>query len=940
MVDVEKEFHEIRSELARRYGVENELNRVTASAADAWLGIVATGYTYTQVLESLRCLGLANLGEIGRAGIRLLHLRMPVPISADQVVDFARGLTEIIVVEEKNPTLERLVRDCLYDTTERPRVIGKTAPDGSMLLPSYGLLDADAITPALRSRLEGVLGDRLAGPQPQPRELISLTITRTPFFCSGCPHNWGTKVPEGAVVGMGTGCHGMTFLMDEERVGESLGITAMGNEGAQWLDMAPFVDTTHIFQNFGDGTYFHSGQLAIQAAIGAGANVTFKVLYNHTVAMTGGQDPSHRLEPTDLASVLLTQGAKQVTITTENVSRYRGVKLPRDVKVVDRTEIVAVQEQLASVTGVTILIHDQECSNELRRARRRGTVTRPTKRVVINHRICEGCGDCGDVSNCLSVQPVDTPLGPKTRIDQDSCNFDWSCLDGDCPAFMTVEVANEGVAQTHEADLDPNTIDVADPSPTDRVTTTIRMAGIGGTGVVTTAQILGTAAMLSGLEVDAVDQTGLPQKAGPVVSDLTLTRSGNPRRSNLVGTNQADVIIAFDMLVASSDTTIGVGSSATTTVFASSSTTPTGAQISQPGISYPTHGELSGRLEARTSRSFVVDARLLADTLTGNAATANTLLLGVAIQAGEIPVELDAVEEAIRLNGVAVEANIAALEWGRRWFADAPAVESMSRSRDMSLLRVDTPELSEKLRSRLGALSLGGPLDDAVQMLTADLVGYQNEAYAKRFLDLVERTCHLDDDELTEAVARNFHKLMAYKDEYEVARLMLSDDGLASANSLAAGGTGRPRMTWHLHPPLLRALGLKRKLRFSTKLAPLVGLLAKGKRLRGKSLDPFGRSAVRRIERTMIDEYEVAVIAVVEHLDDTPNADAWQGARDLVELPDSVRGYEELKMKRAEAYRHRLAESLEELLGAARVGRSAATTESEAWVVQSAQRRG
>ncbi len=345
-----------------------------------------------------------------------------------------------MVVEEKNPTLELMVRDVLYQSTLRPLVVGKQASDGTRLMPSHGLLDADAIAPALRSRLNDRLADRLAPPPPIERDLIPLTVNRAPFFCSGCPHNWGTKVPEGAVVGMGTGCHGMTLLMDEERVGESIGITAMGNEGAHWIGMAPFVETPHVFQNIGDGTYFHSAQLAVQAAIGAGANVTYKLLYNDTVAMTGGQETSFRVGVVDLARILLLQGVKEVVITADDVGRYRGRSLPDGVMVHDRSEIVAIQQRLAGVAGVTVLIHDQECAAELRRARSRGKAVKPTTRVVINHRICEGCGDCGDVSNCLSVQPVDTPLGRKTQIDQASCNIDLSCLGGDCPAFMTVEV--------------------------------------------------------------------------------------------------------------------------------------------------------------------------------------------------------------------------------------------------------------------------------------------------------------------------------------------------------------------------------------------------------------------------------------------------------------------------------------------------------------------
>ena len=442
MLDVEREFREVRLPLAHRYGVENRLNRISVDPADAWIGLVATGFTYYEMLDALRRLGLDGDDELTAAGIRLLQLRMPVPFDAELVRHFARGLDEIVVVEEKNPTLEWLIKDALYGRGHQPPVVGKTHEDGELLMRAWGRLDADAMMPGLRRRLGARLADRLApeptAPRPQP--LIPLTVNRTPFFCSGCPHNWGTKVPEGALVGAGTGCHGMTLLMDEDRVGETIGITAMGNEGAQWIGMAPFVEADTSFQNYGDGTFFHSAQLALQYCIGAGMNITFKILYNGTVAMTGGQDSTAPIAVPELVTILLAHGASKVAITAEDPDRYDDIELPGDVHVHDRAEIVAVQEDLAATPGVTVLIHDQFCAAELRRGRKRGKLTMPTTRVVINHRICEGCGDCGDVSNCLSVQPIETPLGRKTAIDQASCNFDYSCMKGDCPAFMTVEV--------------------------------------------------------------------------------------------------------------------------------------------------------------------------------------------------------------------------------------------------------------------------------------------------------------------------------------------------------------------------------------------------------------------------------------------------------------------------------------------------------------------
>ena len=639
MLEVEREFREIRLPLARRYGTANGLNRVSVDPSDAWIGLVATGFTYYELLDALRRLGLDSERAIADAGIRVLQLRMPVPFDPDIVRSFARGLDEIVVVEEKNPTLEWLVKDALYGGPSQPLVLGKTHEDGRTLMKSWGRLDADAMLPGLRERLGTRLGDRLAPEPPAApaRPVIPVAIARTPFFCSGCPHNWGTKVPDGALVGAGTGCHGMTLLMDEERVGETIGITAMGNEGAQWIGMEPFVAADHLFHNYGDGTYFHSAQLALQYCIGAGKHMTFKILYNDTIAMTGGQAAPYKVGVPELATILLAQGVTKVAITAEDVGRYQGVDLPKGVKVHDRTDIVAVQEDLRSTPGVTVLIHDQACAAELRRARRRGKLRMPTRRVVINHRICEGCGDCGDVSNCLSVQPLDTPLGRKTTIDQASCNFDESCLQGDCPAFMTVEIDDSDAAgEGAGAPAVPNPVPdpTVDPSA-DHVR--VRMAGIGGTGVVTVAQIVATAALLDGWEVRGLDQTGLSQKAGPVISDVVLARPG-AISSNLVGARQAEVILGFDALVAASDAAISAADPATTTVIATTHRTPTGRMVAHPDLVYPAE-VVEARLAAATKAdgNRLVDATALASALAGSAAAANVLLLGIAVQDGRIP---------------------------------------------------------------------------------------------------------------------------------------------------------------------------------------------------------------------------------------------------------------------------------------------------------------
>ena len=897
MVQVEREFHEIRTGLALRYGQENKLNRIEGNRTDAWLGVVATGFTYGEVIEAFRRLGFPTTESIADAGIRLLNLRMPVPFDPDILKEFSHGLEQLLVVEEKHPTLETMIRSALYSSAHRPEVLGKHNPAGAPTLPKYGRLDADAISPVLRHHLEPRLVERLAPPEPKPRTRIPLTVERAPFFCSGCPHNWGTKVPDGAVVGMGTGCHGMTLLMDEERVGDSIGITAMGNEGTQWLGMAPFVETDHVFQNFGDGTFMHSGQLALQAAIGAGANVTFKILYNHTVAMTGGQDASHLVDPPKLAEILLLHGVKKVAITTDDVDAYDDRKLPKNVHVHERANIVDIQSELAEIEGVTVLIHDQGCAAELRRDRKRGRIEQPSRRVVINHRICEGCGDCGDVSSCLSVQPVDTPLGRKTQVDQATCNFDYSCMKGDCPAFMTVDAH---VANQMSSTALPTPFDLESPMPIDRESTVVRLSGIGGTGVVTVAHILATAATLDGLHVAGLDQTGLSQKAGPVISDLTISTSDAAARTNAPGRGQADVLLAFDHLVAASDRSVHVVND-DTAVFASTTTTPTGRQVTSPELVGATTVELVERVG---SAGVQVDSGLAAEVLAGSRASANIVLLGAAVQSGQLPVSLDALRSAIEMNGVSVESNLVALEWGRGLVTHYDQTIAAIEQHSPTSHRFTASPLPRSLKRRVDGLGLLTTAAELISSRTADLVDYQSKEYAGRYLDLVTATLPIGSPELTDAVARNFHKLMAYKDEYEVARLMLHPDGLAEADAI-----GDKRL-WHLHPPILAALGMSSKVEVNEKFTPSIKALAKGKKLRGTKLDPFGRTEMRRMERDLVDDFERMIKRVCATDGLAVDTDRLPVAIELAELPDMIRGYEELKVRRVEEYSQRVAELL------------------------------
>ena len=900
MLEIEREFREVRLPLARDYGITNRLNTIAGARAEAWIGVVATGFTYYETLDALRRLGLSTMDQIEAAGIRLLHLRMPVPFDRDIVRSFAKGLDQIVVVEEKNPTLEWLVKDALYGTADTPPVIGKHDQDGAALFRSWGMLDADAIIEPLRRVLLPRLAERL---QPVPaarRELIPLSVNRSPFFCSGCPHNWGTKVPEDSLVGAGTGCHGMTLLMDPERVGEGIGITAMGNEGTQWIGMEPFVEAGHLFQNYGDGTLFHSGQLAIQNCIAADKHMTFKVLYNSTVAMTGGQDARSSLSVPALAEMILAWGATAVAVTTDDPKRFDN-GLPQGVIVRPREQITSVQELLRSRPGVTVLIHDQECAAELRRDRRRGRIDTPTTRVVINHRICEGCGDCGDVSNCLSVQPVQTPFGRKTQIDQASCNFDYSCLEGDCPAFMTVEVRQD----VPQASTPMGELALPEPERSDREQSIrIRLAGIGGTGVVTAAQMIGTAAMLDGWNVHGLDQTGLSQKAGPVISDVVLSSGANA--SNLIGTGEVDLVLAFDALVAASDAVIK-GLDRTTTVLAALTQTPTGRMITEPALAYPSE-EIQRRLASIVpiDQTVSLDAAQISTQVCGGLAQANTVLIGAALQSGQLPISTHALERAIELNGVAVEANQAALSAGRRWWHER------HRSAPVEAAPTTTagePPVDARIRREVDRLGLTAELANTVAYLATDLVAYQSRTYARLYLERVaaahaaESALGGTTTELTQAVATSMHKLMAYKDEYEVARLLVLPETRQAAELV--GGPGAS-ISWQLHPPMLKALGLGSKIAITEKVRPAFTLLAKGKRLRGTAADPFGRTKMRRAERALPEDFASTLTSLYPRL----TADNLDQLVAIAALPDAIRGYEELKLRRITEYEQRLADAV------------------------------
>ncbi len=939
-LETEQEIATVRRDAAARYGRIAGLNRVTVDPPDAWLGIVAAGSLYRELISAMELLHLDE-ASLRRDGVRLMQVQMLHPLEPHAFRAFGKGLREILVVEEKQPLLEPYLRDALYGVPDPPRIVGRHDERGAPLLPGFGVLASDQLARVVAARLAQRVPNVACPPRQRQRPKIPVaTAQRTPFFCSGCPHNSSLRVPEGSLVGVGTGCHALGAWADEHMVGTIVTKAQMGGEGATWLGLEPFVEADHLIQNMGDGTYFHSGQLAVQAAVAAGTHITFKLLFNGAIAMTGGQDPaeSDSRPVEDVAEILLRQGVSRVLITTDDLARYRHVRLPRGVEVWHRERVLEAQRVLADVPGVTVLIHDQRCAAEKRRDRTRGRLPAPTRRVYINERVCEGCGDCATASNCLSVEPVDTELGRKTAINQSSCNADYSCLRGNCPSFLIVRPRPSGLVRRilgrdrehpeaagatrtqRKRIAPPDTC--ADPAlavnPDDCV---IRMPGIGGTGVVTVSQIVGTAATRAGRHVQGLDQTGLSQKAGPVVSDLRISAA------IVDGSNQAtragvDLFLGFDQVVSLQPANLETIEPGRTFVVVSTSPTPTGDMIAHPDRSLPSAAQVEDVLSrlVGAQRCVLVDSVALADKLVGSPLYANVLLLGVAFQAGAIPLPADAIEAAIELNGVAVAQNLAAFRWGRAWLCDRARVEEAFAASSGQHGRHEAQGVPRCPVELPGPIRQMPELRRLVELRARDLAEYQDTRYARHYVELVELAVQAESRaapgsyDFATGVARSFYKLMAYKDEYEVARLHL-----ASLPDEAR----RPgvRVSWLLQPPLLTSIGLTRKVEVGPWFRPVFLALRAARVVRGSPLDPFGHSDVRKTERRLVKEFETDIRQVAAVM--TPENHALASA--FAVLPDIVRGYEEVKMRNVAAYASRR----QELLRALGVEKGTASSQSQ-----------
>ena len=910
---------------ALAYARANKLNRIVWDSPRARIGIITAGKSYLDTRQALADLGIDAV-VAADIGIRLYKVGMTWPLEAEGVRTFAQGLEEILVVEEKRQILEYQVKEELYNWRDdvRPRVVGKFddtgewsnqpgVGHGEWLLPATYELNPAQIARAIASRIsryfaghpvEQRVRERVA--YLEAKEAILKVAAapdpakdRIPHFCSGCPHNTSTKLPEGSRALAGIGCHYMVLWMDRE----TATFTHMGGEGTTWIGQAPFTAEQHVFANLGDGTYFHSGLLAIRAAVSAKVNMTYKILYNDAVAMTGGQAFDGPLDPAIISRQIAAEGVTPIIVVTDEPDKYpAGYDWAPGVTVRHRSELDAVQRELRECKGISAMIYDQTCASEKRRRRKRNEYPDPAKRVVINEAVCEGCGDCSVQSNCLSVEPLETEFGRKRQINQSSCNKDFSCVTGFCPSFVTVEGGSlkkpkKAAAMTPAALASPDALASVLPQPVVPGTTNgygILVTGIGGTGVVTVGQILAMAAHIEGRGCSVLDMSGLAQKGGPVLSHVRLADHPQDIHSTRVGTGAADLVIGCDMIVTAGRDALSRMGEGRTHGAVNGTATPTAAFVKNPDWQYPgAAAQAAIRAACGAERVDVIDAGRIATALMGDSIATNMFMLGYCWQKGWVPLSHAALTQAITLNGVSVDFNQQAFTWGRTAAHDFAAVEKLAR------LNEAPAQVIEFKRSQ--------SLDDVIKRRVTFLTDYQNADYARQYRDFVEQVrateSALDPTQpslrLTEAVARYLFKLMAYKDEYEVARLYTSG---AFAAKVAGMFEGDYKLKFHLAPPLLAkrdAKGHLIKQEFGPWMLRAFSVLAKFKSLRGTFLDPFGHTDERRQERELVVQYRATTARLLTGLTTQNLATAVA----IASIPEDIRGYGHVKARHLEAAR-------------------------------------
>jgi indolepyruvate ferredoxin oxidoreductase len=899
---IEQRLH-AKLDAVRAFARVNSIDRLIVESADATVGIVTAGKAHYDLMEVLRRLDVTT-EALAVHGLRIYKLGLTYPIEPTRMNCFIQGLKEVLVIEEKGPVVEDQLRTMFYNAVERPVIVGKQDAQGRPLVSALGELRP--------SRLIQVVADWLAAHFPDldrrhlvrdftPPELLSNasdSVKRLPYFCAGCPHNTSTRVPEGSHAQAGIGCHFMASWMDRE----TEGLIQMGGEGVDWVSHAMFTRVPHVFQNLGDGTYYHSGYLAIRQAVAARATLTYKILFNDAVAMTGGQPVDGIISVDGIARQVEAEGVKQVVVVSDDIGKYDGIRqrFPAGTEFHDRAELDAVQRRLREIPGVTVLIYEQTCAAEKRRRRKKGELVDPARRVYINERVCEGCGDCSVQSNCIAVLPLETPLGRKRKIDQSSCNKDYSCAQGFCPSFVGVlgggprkktgALAAGADAFMQRVNALPRPAPHAWTGPYDLLVT-----GVGGTGVVTVGALVAMAAHLEGKSASVLDFMGFAQKGGSVLSFVRLADIHWRLNQVRIDTQQADALLACDLVVGASADALGTVRHGRTRILANTHETPVAESLHNPDASLKAPLLLDKlRFAAGAERVETLDAQALAEAFLGDSIVSNILALGYAWQRGLVPVGLEALLRAIELNGVAVENNKLAFSLGRLAAGDPEAAAALLRSKSAEPAQ---PE----------------PLEALIERGVAHLAAYQNAGYARRYADTVdavqqrEAALHADPTlPFTRAVAQGLLKLMAYKDEYEVARLYTDGE---FARSLQQQFEGELKLEFYMAPPVLsrtREGRPPRKLRLGGWMMPAMKLLAQGRRLRGTALDPFGYTEERRMERALIEDYRRRIESLLPSLD----ADRLKIATEIALLPLQMRGFGHVKQANVALARVREAELL------------------------------
>ncbi len=885
--------HKLPAALA--YARANQLNRIVGDAANARVGVVAAGKAWQDLLQAL------GLAEGAALGLRLLKVGMVWPLDPVAVRDFAQGLDLIVVVEEKRPLLEDQIRSILYGLINAPRIIGKyfdgTAFDpsrGAPAIPNFGETSPELVAATLAKALrQHDPNCAFSAPEPPGRAPSNRPApARSPGFCAGCPHNRSTRVPEGSRALAGIGCHWMAVLVNPVQTATS---SHMGGEGTMWLGQQPFTTEQHVFANIGDGTYAHSGSLAIRQAIAADVPITYKILYNGFVSMTGGQPIEGGMTPIQILSELAAEGVKKMALVVDDPGRYLGVPLPPGVILRHRDAMDETQREFREFRGVSVILYDQPCATERRRLRKRGKWADPAIRTFIHPEVCEGCGDCGKVSNCMAIEPLETEWGRKRRINQSSCNKDFSCVEGFCPSFVTVHggrLRKVDIATPLSGYLPP----IPEPTlPAIGERYNVLVAGIGGSGVVTVSQTLAVAAYLDGLFSSNLDLTGLSQKYGAVTAHVRMATKPEALHATRIASGEADALIGCDLIVAAGDECVSKLNPRSRAVI-SADLTPTAEFARNPNWSVDADGLIERLTSALGDRAFVLDAQRLAEDLLGDPIASNMFMLGAAWQKGLVPLRRAAIERAIELNGVAIEANKQAFEWGRRAAHDLTGLER--------LVGKNEPE-------RAAAPSLDAVIERRVEHLVAS----RGEADVKRYRALVdrvraaERTAGLG-EALTAAAARSYHRLLAVKDEWEVARLFAAPE---FQKALQAEFEGSYKLHFHIGAwPFARPdpqTGVMGKGEAGPWAMTVFRVLTRLRFLRGTALDPFRNSDERKLERRLIAEFEADIDDLIARLALENHALAVR----IASLPEAIKGYGRVKEASAAEAAKARANALEQL---------------------------